>query len=187
MRTIDFFCVMQTCMTLENHCNCFRSVAQGNCLWGQAHGVTLISRKLCLLCRKSGYVIYLWFNRCVKWSKAVIEYLLNYSMLGKCEDSSFIDAFRWCLTYLVATQFLIKIMVFINFYNCIIPLQWLQTFVTVKPRQNDKLWWNKKFCLLDYEGEAEILVHVHRSILANNHLKFLQILRAVGNELATKI
>ena len=45
----------------------------------------------------------------------------------------------------------------------------------------------KKFCLVDYERKAEIPVHVHRSILENNILKFLLILRAVRNELATKI
>ena len=83
-------------------------------------------------------------------------------------------------------QFLINLMVFINFHNCTIPLQWLKNFITVKPQQNEKLE-KKKFCLVDYKGKAKIPVHVHRSILENNILKFLLILRAVRNELATKI
>ena len=90
LATIDFFCAMQTCMTSKNHCNCFRCVAQGNCLWGQAHWVTLISRKLCLWCCTSGYAMYLEFNAAWKQSKAVIEYLLTQlfnANLEKCEDS----------------------------------------------------------------------------------------------------
>ena len=82
LATIDFFCAIQTCMTSENHCNCFRWVAQGNCLWGQAHWATLISRKLFFCVAHQVMRCILNSMRREGNQKQLLNtYLPNYSML----------------------------------------------------------------------------------------------------------